>query len=116
MPARPNGVALGTIARRVNREGLEARTLAGGLDIGLITRAIGTRDNPKGVLIVTGEGFRSRKQAAGTLKSPQKVRISQAKAPSVMLGNVYRRVYLAVNIKSNGPALFPLAAVDSSIR
>lgn len=116
MPTRADCVALGTIARRVNGEWLKARTLAGGLDIGLITSAVGARNDPKSVLIVTGEGFRSRKKAAGTLKSPQKVRISQAKALSVMWGNVYRPAYSGVNKKSNGPALFPLAAVDSSIR
>lgn len=116
MPTRPNGVALGTIARRVDREGLEARTLAGRLNERLIARAIGARNDPKSILIVTGEGFRSRKKAAGALKSAQKVRISQAKALSVMRGNVYRRAYSAVNKKINGPALFPLAAVDSPIR
>jgi hypothetical protein len=33
-----------------------------------------------------------------------------------MWANVYRPVYSRVNKKSNGPALFPLAALDSSIR
>ena len=88
MPTRTDRVALWAIARRVNRERLEARTLAGGLNESLIARALPARDNPKSILIIAGEGFRSGEKAAGALKSPQKVRISQAKAPSVMCGNV----------------------------
>jgi hypothetical protein len=88
MPTRADRVALGAISRRVNRERFKARTLAGGLDKRLIARAIGTRDDPESVLIVAGEGFGRCKQAAGTFERPQKVRISQAKAPFVMWGNV----------------------------
>jgi len=88
MPTRPNGVTFGAIARRINREGLKACALAGGLNESLIARAIGTRDDPESVLIVSGEGFGRCKQAAGTFKRPQKVRIAQAQSLSSMCGNV----------------------------